>query len=320
MKICHVGDSITEGVNGEYTARYYLWHKLRAAGHDVDFVGERWGVSWGNPASFDFDLNHEGRFGWRIDQVTSEGFQDTTWNVWLEGLGSTIKRFQMDIALVFLGHNDIFQGEPLSQLITDMRAHVALLRQHNPNVTVFLAQPFSGGGGSYEKIHQWALAVPGLAAELNTAQSRVIPVDFWNTQCGSNTYDTTHPTDAGYRLMADVWFAALDPFLRGTPPTTTVPADGIYNLVARHSGLFLDAFGSNNGSAVGQWNGHTWADRINNGAFRRRDDALTETYSSLRPDTRLSCAGSQHFADPAFCMTVESRQTSVDGGKLGRST
>ncbi|MES2571962.1 MAG: RICIN domain-containing protein, partial [Verrucomicrobiota bacterium] len=157
------------------------------------------------------------------------------------------------IALVFLGHNDIFQGESTAQLIADMRAHIALLRQYNPQVDIFLAQPFSGGGASYEKIRQWALAVPALAAELNTAQSRVIAVDFWNSACGSHTYDTTHPTDTGYRLMADVWFAALDPFLRNNQATV---ANGVYQIVARHSGLCLDAFGSTDGSSVGQWTSH----------------------------------------------------------------
>ena len=84
IRICPNGDSITEGQNGEKTYRYYFWHKLRNAGLYVDVVGKRWSVSW-STGTYDFD--HEGRWGWRIDQVISAGFWDTTWNVWLDGLG-----------------------------------------------------------------------------------------------------------------------------------------------------------------------------------------------------------------------------------------
>ena len=60
-RIMPLGDSITD--NDAYSSyRRPLWKRLQQANRSVDFVGTRQG-----PFHNDFDYDHEGHAGWRID-------------------------------------------------------------------------------------------------------------------------------------------------------------------------------------------------------------------------------------------------------------
>jgi len=69
VKIMPLGDSITQGYRGRDSYRRDLWLKLRKSGADVDFVGSMKNNFMGTPAHEDFDMDHEGHWGWRADQI-----------------------------------------------------------------------------------------------------------------------------------------------------------------------------------------------------------------------------------------------------------
>lgn len=213
VRISPIGDSITEGYDA-WTYRYFLWHLLKDGGYDVDFVGTRYGCAGGSkPKNPDFDQNHEGRYGWRIDQVDT-GLYDPQWKVRNDGLKQALEHFSMDIGLIFLGHNDIFQDQGADDALKDMTQLIKLLREHNPDIAIFLALPFTGGSRK-SGIQSLVRRYPGLAAQLHTARSPIIPVDFWHTQAGDHTLDTTHPDKTGDEIMAQAWFVQLSAYLSG---------------------------------------------------------------------------------------------------------
>jgi hypothetical protein len=79
---------------------------LTAAGHEFDFVGSTNEHFAGTPVypNDDFDRDHEGHWGWRVDQILAD----------LPGwLGS----YTPDVALVHLGTNDAFQSQPTNGTI-----------------------------------------------------------------------------------------------------------------------------------------------------------------------------------------------------------
>src|ERR1051325_4979128 len=60
-RIMPLGDSLTSGLPGQASYRYWLWKRLQASGYHVNFVGSNWGVAEGSPALYsDFDEDNEG--------------------------------------------------------------------------------------------------------------------------------------------------------------------------------------------------------------------------------------------------------------------
>jgi hypothetical protein len=248
VRIMPIGDSITEGADGDVTWRYRLWHQLRDAGHDVEFVGTRSGVaeredpetgekSPGFPRYADYDQDHQAWSGWMADEVV--------WQLeeWREAGNSAVSAQDPDIALVHLGTNDLSRdlehfgqtpADAVVRTIGDLRRLVIELRAQRPGITIVLAQIIPNRKQWWDET--WELrqattelnaAIPGLAAELSNDASPVVVVDHHGGfDIDAHLRDELHPNDAGEQRMADRWAAALQPLLAGGPPpttTTTVP-------------------------------------------------------------------------------------------------
>ncbi len=199
VRIMPLGDSITQGIRQQNSYRRPLWHALREAGLSVVFVGSQRRNYWGGPPERDFDMDHEGHWGWRTDQI-------------LTRLDTWAAKARPDIVLVHLGTNDLAQGREQKLIVAELVEIVATLRAHNPRVTVLMAQLIDNAFIS-PQVQTLNRSIAGIAAQA-TPDSPVIIVDQWTGfDPRIHTYDGTHPNDAGEQHMAERWAAALIPML-----------------------------------------------------------------------------------------------------------
>lgn len=197
IRIMPVGDSITQGNTETNSYRRPLWRLLQDARHNVDFVGSQRENNGGPPPNSDFDLDHEGHWGWRTDEV-------------LAVIDGSARSYQPDVVLVHLGSNDVFAGQDNAGTLQELSGIVERLRAANPSVRVLLAQliPTSRPGRD-QQIVQLNAAIAGLAARLDTPASPVVAVDqYTGFDATRETRDGTHPNAAGEAKMANRWFAA----------------------------------------------------------------------------------------------------------------
>lgn len=217
-RVMPIGDSITQANTMTDSYRRPLWRDLADVGFDVDFVGSLNTNFDGPTPNPDFDLDHEGHWGWRADQFLAA-----------DRLPQWALAQQPDVALIHLGTNDVRVGQDTASTIDELRQIIEILRGVNPGVVVFLArvipstQPWASGLESLNS------EIPNLVASMDTAASPVLIVDqFAGFDASIDTYDGVHPNLAGETKMAAKWFAALAPQLNEPPvveasiPATTV--------------------------------------------------------------------------------------------------
>ncbi len=200
-KIMPLGDSITESIAGMPTYRYFLWHLARREGYRIDFVGSMRGAHEGPPSNPDFDMDHEGHWGWRADEV-------------LVRLGEWATAASPDVVLLHIGHNDLCQGQTVDSTVNDVSAIIDALRTANPTVTIMLAQNIASLWPCHEQMPQFITRLPDLAAAKSTAESAISLIDqHTGFDPATMTWDGQHPNERGESLMAERWFAALRPLL-----------------------------------------------------------------------------------------------------------
>ena len=202
IKIMPLGDSITQSDSKHNSYRRNLWQKLGAGGYNVDFVGSQTKhCCWGSPPNPDFDLNHEGHWGWRTDQI-------------LDKIDQWAVVYKPDIVLIHLGHNDIFKGDSIHSTINELGDIINILRSHNTKVVVLLAQliPTHPQSDSISKLNA---EIPKLARSKSTVESPVIIVNQDDGFCANlDTYDGVHPNGSGEEKMANQWYKAIVKILK----------------------------------------------------------------------------------------------------------
>ncbi|MEM9164679.1 MAG: SGNH/GDSL hydrolase family protein, partial [Cyanobacteria bacterium P01_F01_bin.4] len=177
-------------------------------GYAVNFVGSLDTNSGGASPNPDFDLDHEGRWGWRVDEILNGRAGQGNLTDWLQG-------YTPDIALVHLGTNDIAHPNSVASTLDELGQVIDVLRAYNPNVTILLAQLIPN---SYPEINQRIQTLNAQMVELaaNKTQSNS-PVQVVDHHSGfdvaADTYDGVHPNESGITKMAQVWATALYPFL-----------------------------------------------------------------------------------------------------------
>ncbi|MBA3937825.1 MAG: cellulose-binding protein [Planctomycetes bacterium] len=204
IRIMPLGDSITQGNTEHSSWRRPLWITLKAAGFNVDFVGSQREGNGGPSPQQDFDLDHEGHWGWKASDILSK------LDAWAEAA-------KPDIVLVHLGTNDIANGgrAPLD-VVHDLERIVAVLRAHRPGVSVILAQVITTWGS----LSDYNRLIPPLALRLDQPTARVVAVDQasgFSLAAGTDTFDGCHPNANGEEKMALVWLSALRPLLAAKP-------------------------------------------------------------------------------------------------------
>lgn len=119
IRILPLGDSITQADKNHNSYRRPLWASLNSAGYSVDFVGSLTTNYGGGPPDTDFDLDHEGHYGWRADELAAN-------------LDGWVSGYMPDVVLLHAGHNDMKESgtlaEVLQRTLNDYRDIIRCLR------------------------------------------------------------------------------------------------------------------------------------------------------------------------------------------------
>jgi acyl-CoA thioesterase I len=145
--------------------------------------------------------------------IRNAGFPGDTTASALNRLNSSVLSRKPRLVIVVLGANDLFQGVPVSQRVSNITSIVQQIRTNGANVVLVgltadsTLDPFEG-------------ALPGIAAQTS---SSFVPgvLDGFYGDPAFMAADGTHPNNAGYKIMAD----RIEPVLRAALASSQEPAD-----------------------------------------------------------------------------------------------
>jgi lysophospholipase L1-like esterase len=231
-----VGDSISNGMLGDYTWRYRLWQELKASGAGVKFVGHRTGTEDiyddpGDLATVDgltgpSDNYADPTDGYYSSSIPSGSFpgpgassHDALWGWSFSEADKYISQdastYKPAYLLIELGFNDLAFLNTPSGTLANAQTLINNARAVDPSVKVLIANvvtrtPLCGFPDLNSNIATYnsdlAAAVPGWS----TAKS---PVHFVDISSGYDpttmTYDGLHPNGDGEYEIADAFAAAL---------------------------------------------------------------------------------------------------------------
>ncbi|GAA5118351.1 hypothetical protein GCM10023339_30770 [Alloalcanivorax gelatiniphagus] len=217
-RVLIVGDSMSQGDNGFHSWRYFAWKQLTAgpAAPPVDFVGpwtgtysdiDTWGGSYADP---NFDQDHAARWGQALWQGLESPDERSP------AIADLVAAHDPDVIVEALGTNDIAwaQMTPV-QMSNQVRTFVARARAVKPDVDVIL------GGVPQEWIPRAADyndVLPALAAELSTAESRVVAAEVPVFVEGHDTVGFVHPSQRGEMKLGTSYADAMASLLPTPPP------------------------------------------------------------------------------------------------------
>lgn len=222
-RVMMLGDSITEARGGYASYRHALYQRLLSAGYDhVDFVGTRRGVregDYGPAIAYDYDQDHEGHGGFRLDDVLNgapeegTGEYSGTLDDWLAAVEVP------DVVIVHLGINDLIVWDSVESTVAQVGQVIDRLRARNRYVKVLLTQlaPVMPDRVPDAWVRQYNAGLAGLVAQKNKRTSRVKLVDLYNIgfdpAVGADTIDGLHPNASGEQKIAAAYDEALRPWL-----------------------------------------------------------------------------------------------------------
>ena len=234
VRILPLGDSITFGINKanqydphnyRHSYRNHLWYKLRDAGFSVNFVGRR-NTGWDVTPSF--DGNNEGWPGLNTYEIADK-------------MSSILSAANPDIILLHIGTNDKSTNvSGLNKILNKIDSYES---SHNHHIKVVLAKII----GSTDEGHPGRNAIfrgynnnlASLASSRRANGDDIVVVDMYRgagiRYDSRDMSDYLHPTNSGYKKMANVWFKALEKILRHSVPRkpTAVKSSSITHSSAR---------------------------------------------------------------------------------------
>lgn len=205
ISVCPFGDSLTDGLQGHDDVyvnvggfRPALEKNLEAEG--AELLGFRNCPCHAYPTATSLQL---------LQQLRKSGFKC--------GSETGPARYP-DIALVLIGTNDLYRAVKVEQSMQWVKTMLTELWEVSRNTQVLIASvpKHPSNPGPFDSYN---LALKNLVAELQNAGHRknieYVAMQEKTNLCTSSTchYDHIHPNQAGYSLMADVWFEALRPKL-----------------------------------------------------------------------------------------------------------
>lgn len=213
-KIMASGDSITVGAQSTDTGGYRvpLFHLTYQAGQNMTFVGP----SGAGPATVDgvtFPENHDGHSGYFIDRIgTRKGL--------LPLMAPNLAKFSPHIVLLMIGTNDINTQLELSTAPTRLASVIDTVTESSPNTLLVVAKLVPTRTDSLNSdVQKYNAAMEDLVADRVAAGKHVLLVDMYGAFTKNSNYknallfDGLHPNDAGYAVMADVWYDAISEYL-----------------------------------------------------------------------------------------------------------
>ncbi len=197
------GDSITDGYSATDAGGYRskLFHLAIMNGKSITFAGS----GDGGPATVDgqpFPAAHEGHSGQGIGDLL------TISQTYLSSLNP-------NIILLMIGTNDLGGDNLDAQLGGLLDATFKAV----PTALVVVAQ-ITAQRGDNTGVTQYNALIPAVVQARASTGKHVVMVDMYSAFTSNANYETeylvdyAHPTDAGYAVMANVWYQAIGSLLR----------------------------------------------------------------------------------------------------------
>lgn len=209
-KIMPFGDSITQGYNVAGGYRAPLLHLALAAEREITFVGSANDYSVPTVDGVTFPRNHEGHGGYTI-----EGNMGIS-----QFVGTSIPNYKPHIITLMIGTNDINGNNNVSDAPNRLGKLLDAIFMRDANILVVLAQIVpTRSDGTNNVVKTYNAALPNLVSTRVAKGQHIVLVDIYAAFTKDANYkqsllaDNLHPSQAGYNLMADVWFQALNPYL-----------------------------------------------------------------------------------------------------------
>lgn len=196
VRIMPLGDSITQGQVRFGSYRRALWLLLEQSGYRVDFVGSEQRQRGGGPRADDYDPDHEGHWGWSLDQI-------------LPRLPEWLEQARPDVVLLHLGTNDAMRGEPLDGTVNEWMSVLRVIHASNPEVRVLAARliPMNGMEKDVARLNE-AMAAAWSNQPISGLDVRWVD-QFTDFIPAEDTWDGVHPNHQGERKIATRWMDAL---------------------------------------------------------------------------------------------------------------
>jgi lysophospholipase L1-like esterase len=213
-KIMPLGDSITDGCCGENTLsmggsyRVALFRLSLTNNKKLTFVGSH----SSGPNTVDnvaFPKKQEGHSGWTIaDGGGRSGLQ--------QQIAGWLKASPPDIVTLMIGTNDIDINLDLPNAPKRLGTLIDTIIQTSPNALVVLAQMVpTTDDNENKRVQAYNDAMPGMVKAYADSGKLVVLVDIYGAYTKNANFKTAllanklHPSDAGYAVMADTWWAAI---------------------------------------------------------------------------------------------------------------
>lgn len=186
-----LGGSVTHGVGSSDQNGYRktLLELLHASGFSVCMVGSRKAGTFQNN-------EHEGWRGFRIDQIETKARLSAA-------------KLLPHVFTVNAGSNDCLQSHKLDEASSRLGGLVKTLWTASPGSTVILSSLIVNRDEGVDlRVRAFNEEVEVLAQTMALEGKRVVFVDMHGADgpaLGDLVEDGTHPNDAGYRKMAEIW-------------------------------------------------------------------------------------------------------------------
>jgi len=216
-----LGDSITDGVGstapgGGY--RLQLFHDAVQAHKALTFVGSA--TDPNGPTMLDgktFPRNHEGHPGYTIDDsATTSGISPL--------VDQSIATNHPQIILLMIGTNDVNRDIDVANAPRRLGTLLDRLINDAPNALVVVAKITpTPDDGANAIVQTYNTAITGIVQSRVGNGKHVTMVDMYAAFTAQANYKTAlmndflHPNDAGYVVMGDVWYAAIQSHLSAAP-------------------------------------------------------------------------------------------------------
>ncbi len=195
-RIMPLGNSITEGVGSTDGSGYRLplYNLLTNANVSFDFVGS---MQFGTVLP---DKDHEGHPGIKADDLQVTNYLNAN---------------PADVLLLEIGTNDISTNESATQVRDDIDAILDAIFAQNPSARTYLSTTIPRRDNKQAATEALNALLPALVSSKVANGQDVVLVDIAARILGETNWQNTlmdddkHPNDAGYEIMAQEWFNAL---------------------------------------------------------------------------------------------------------------
>lgn len=219
-KIMPLGDSITYGIEGYSRGGYRvpLLKKAWAANRKITFVGDQ----KTGPKTLDgkpFPQANQGHSGWTIADINKPNGQKMTGIHQI--VDEALKKHTPHIVLLQIGTNDLNNNTDIANAPKRLSALIDKIILNAPEALIVVAQIVPITVDEKDRLVQiYNAAIPAIVDQKAKAGAHVVLVDMhkaikqnskWKTDLFG---DALHPKDAGFDVMANVWWAAISSHLK----------------------------------------------------------------------------------------------------------